>query len=64
MEKTLRAVLLATVVLAGVVASTAPIFAASTHPTHASAGYVLDDQPTPTPTRILPGPDMPCDSGC
>jgi hypothetical protein len=62
MEK-LKAILLVAVVSAGMVASTAPTLAASAHPTHASAGYVLDDLPTPTPTPILVHPNSDCDAG-
>ena len=60
--KTLQAILLAAFVLAGVIASAAPIFAASAQPTHAPAGYVLDEQPTPTPTPLHTDGD-PCSGG-
>jgi len=61
--KTLRALLLAAVVLAGVAASGAPMLAASHTPPHATAGYVLDDLPTPTPTPGRIQPDPPCEAG-
>ncbi len=54
----LRVLLLGMLVFAGVVASAAPIVAASHSSTHPSAGYVLQgSEPTPTPTPILPHTD-------
>ncbi|MCL4395612.1 MAG: hypothetical protein M1482_12570 [Chloroflexi bacterium] len=64
MFKFTKAFLLAVFLLAGVATSAAPILAASAHPTHPTAGYILDDQPTPTPTPILVHPDSPCTAGC
>jgi hypothetical protein len=62
--KTFKAILLVLFVLAGVATAAAPTLAASTHPTHPGAGYILDDQPTPTPTPILVHPNNPCTAGC
>ena len=56
--------LIIVVILAGLVASVAPTVAASHGPTHSAPGYVLDDQPIPTPTPILQQPNEVCDYGC
>ncbi len=62
--KTVRALLLALVVLASAAASAAPILAASQKPTHPTAGYVLDGQPTPTPILLYPAGDGCSGGGC
>ena len=49
--KTLQAILLAAFVLAGVIASAAPIFAASAQPTHAPPGSGLAGNQPPPPQR-------------
>ena len=61
--KNLRAILIAGLMLVGFVASVAPTLAASHSPTHSAAGYVLDDEPTPTPTPGRIQPDPVCSGG-
>lgn len=65
--KTLRTFLLALLVTVGILASAAPIIAATQNPLPPASVHTLDVNPTPTPTPPPgPGPNgvEDCSGGC
>ncbi len=51
--KTIQVLLIIALATIGLVASVTPSLAASHSPVHSVEPYVLDEQPTPTPTPII-----------